>query len=175
MSTETTVIGTFAEEETAASAILALEETPWRVKEVHSPFPSPRLGEALRLKKSPVGWFTLAGGICGFFAGVGLAVYTAVQWNLIIWGKPVVAWIPFVIVGFEFTILFAVFGNVIGLIVFGGLPEFGNLKRYDPACSGGRFGIVVSCGEKEQDRVAAFFRERGGEARAFDADREAQI
>jgi hypothetical protein len=167
MATDITVMGTFADEDRAASAILALEGTPWQVKRVHSPFPSHRLGEALKLKKSPVGWFTLAGGILGFFTGLALAVYTAVQWNLTIWGKPVVAWIPFIIVGFEFTILFAVFGNVIGLIVLGGLPEFQTLKQYDPRCSGGHFGVLISCEENDQDKVMAFFKEHGGEARVF--------
>jgi hypothetical protein len=165
MNTDKTLMGIFVDEAAAASAILALEGTPWRIKRVHSPFPSHKLGEALKAKKSPVGWFTLAGGILGFFTGLGLAVYTAVQWNLIVWGKPVVAWIPFIIVGFEFTILFAVFGNVMGLIVLGDLPEFRTLKDYDPRFSGGHFGVLISCEEKDQDRVVAFFKEHGGEAK----------
>jgi hypothetical protein len=168
MANDITLMGTFVDEGRAASAILALERTPWRVKRVHSPFPSHKLGQALKLKKSPVGWFTLAGGILGFFTGLGLAVYTAVQWNLIVWGKPVVAWIPFIIVGFEFTILFAVFGNVIGLIVLGDLPEFRTLKHYDPRCSGEHFGVLISCEEKDQDKVVAFFNKHGGEARIFE-------
>jgi hypothetical protein len=162
------VTGVFPDEDKAASAIQALEGTPWRVKRVHSPVPSHRLAESLRLKKSPVGWFTLAGGIFGFFAGLGLAIYTAVQWNLVIWGKPVVAWIPFIVVGFEFTILFAVFGNVIGLIVLGDLLEFKTPRGYDPECSGGHFGVVISCEEKDQDRLVEFFKGQGGEAKVFE-------
>jgi len=49
-----------------------------------------------------------------FFLGNSLAVYTSLQWSLIVSGKPVAALVPYFIVGFEFTILFAVFGNIVG-------------------------------------------------------------
>jgi molybdopterin-containing oxidoreductase family membrane subunit len=48
--------------------------------------------------------------------------------------------IPFVIVGFEFTVLFAVFGNVIGLLTCMRLPDYKGLDIYDPRCSGEHFG-----------------------------------
>ena len=124
--------------------------------------------EALKLKKSQVGYFTLVGGILGFFTGVGLSIYTAVQWNFIIWGKPVVAWFPFIIVGFEFTILFSVLGNILGLITQTRLPEFQSLKQYDPRCSGDQFGIAVSCNEEEEEQVKTFLKAKGGEVRVFD-------
>ena len=130
-----------------------------------APFPSDKILNALKLKKSKVGYFTLAGGIIGFFSGVGLAIYTGIQWNLIVSGKPVVAWIPFLIVGFEFTILFAVFGNVLGLLFQTNLPEFQSLRIYDPRCSGEHFGVLASCAEGEENKLMAFFQEKGGEAR----------
>ena len=162
------VLGLFPDEKKTASVIEALEISPWVVDRVHSPFPSHKIFEALKLKPSRVGYFTLTGGILGFFTGFALAVYTAVQWNLIVWGKPVVAWIPFVIVGFEFTVLFSVFGNVIGLLAQCRLPEFKSLKQYDPRCSAEHFGIVVSCEEEEQAELIGFFKNQGGEARVFD-------
>ena len=85
--------------------------------------------DALDLKKSRVGWFTLAGGILGFLSGFALAVFAATRWNLIVGGKPVVAWVPFFIVGFEFTVLFAVLGNIVGLLTQTGLPQFGPVGR----------------------------------------------
>jgi molybdopterin-containing oxidoreductase family membrane subunit len=167
MATDIQVMGVFPDEEKTVTVIQSLKDVPWRLDRVHGPFPSHKISEALNMKKSPVGWFTLAGGILGFLAGFALAVYTAVEWNLIVWGKPIIAWIPFVIVGFEFTILFSVFGNVLGLIVLGDLPEFQSLKRYDPRCSGEHFTIVISCEDKEQEQVQKFFRDQGGEIRIF--------
>ena len=168
MATDISVMGLFPDEQKTASTIEAMRDYPWKVDRVLSPFPSHKIFAALKLKKSPVGWFTLVGGIVGFFTGFSLAIYTAIEWKLIVWGKPIIAWIPFVIVGFEFTILFSVFANVLGLIVLGGLPDYQGLKRYDPRCSGEHFGIVATCDQGEQDKVVEFFREQGGEARVFE-------
>ncbi|RTZ99707.1 MAG: hypothetical protein DSY89_07910, partial [Deltaproteobacteria bacterium] len=90
------------------------------------------------------------------------------RWNLIVGGKPVIALVPFVIVGFEFTILFAIFGNVIGLLTQGGLPDYQGVKAdYDPRCSGGHFGVLAACPETETEQLAAYFKEKGGIARVF--------
>ena len=168
MANDTSVMGLFPDEQRTASTIEAMAGYPWKVDQVHTPFPSHKIFDALELKKSPVGWITLVGGILGFFTGFSLAIYTALEWKLIVWGKPIVAWFPFVIVGFEFTILFSVFANVLGLIVLGNLPDFKGLKRYDPRCSGEHFGIVVSCDHEDQEKVVEFFEERGAETRIFD-------
>lgn len=162
------VMGSFRDEDQAASAIKALRESRWTLDRVHSPFPSHRISEALGVKKSRVGYFTLVGGILGFFTGFGLAIFTAVQWNLIVSGKPVIALIPFLIVGFEFTVLFAVFGNVMGLLAQGRLPEFESLKSYDPRFSGAYFGIVASSHEGEQQNLMDFLANQGAEVTVFE-------
>ena len=168
MATDISVMGLFPDEGRTASTIEALAGYPWKIDRVHSPFPGHRIFGALKLKKSLVGWFTLAGGIVGFISGFSLAIYTALEWKVIVWGKPIIAWIPFVIVGFEFTILFSVFANVLGLIVLGGLPDYKGLESYDSRCSGEHFGIVVSCDQSERQKVVEFFENQGGEVRVFD-------
>jgi hypothetical protein len=165
MAAEKRVVSVFEDDTQAASAIEGLPGYPWKLERVHSPIPSDKIHHALKAKKSKVGYFTLAGGIVGFFSGIGLAVYTATEWNLIMSGKPVVAWIPFLIVGFEFTILFAVFGNVLGLLFQTDLPEFKSLRIYDERCSGEHYGLLASCAEGEENRLIAYFQEKGGEAR----------
>lgn len=162
------VLGSFKEEGEAALAIEALKKSSWELDRVHTPFPSHKISEALKGKKSRVGYFTLTGGIIGFFSGFALAVYTAAQWNIIVSGKPVVAWIPFLIVGFEFTILFAVFGNVLGLLTQARLPAFDTLKAYDPRFSGEYFGIVAACDEGEEQKLKDLLTKMGGEARVFE-------
>ncbi len=170
MATETHVMGLFREERQAAEAVTALKQpgSPWPVVRVHSPIPSSALAEAMQVKKSKVGWFTLGGGIIGFFSGFGLAIFTATRWGLIVGGKPVVALVPFVIVGFEFTILFAIFGNLIGFLHQSRLPRRENLERYDERCSGEHYGVLASCASEDQERLAAFFEEKGGEVRSFE-------
>jgi molybdopterin-containing oxidoreductase family membrane subunit len=161
------IMGLFKDEDQAASAVTALTGSPFELHQVHSPIPSHKLSHALKQKKSMVGWFTLTGGVIGLVTGFLLAVYCATQWNLIASGKPVVALIPFAIVGFEFTILFAVFGNVIGLLTQMDLPGFDGLKRYDPRCSGEHFGIVASCAPEEQEGLKTLFKESGGDVKVF--------
>ena len=162
------ILGLFRDGDDAALAIKALRKEPWNVDKVHSPFPHHGLLKALRLKKSRVGLFTLAGGIIGFFTGFGLAIFTATRWELIVSGKPIVALIPFFIVGFEVTILFSVIGNLVGFLTQARLPDFEGLQQYDPQCSGDRFGIVASCSSKDGDALMSFFRKRGGEGIPLD-------
>lgn len=177
----TSVMGLFRDEDSAAAAVKAMvsrervrkEGTPqakgagdWHLERVHSPIPSHKLAHALKPKKSLVGWFTLAGGIIGFLSGFGLASFTALRWSMIVSGKPIVALVPFVIVGFEFTILFAVFGNVIGLISQMGLPRKMR-QRYDPHCTGDRFGLLATCPPGHRADLIAFFEARGAEIREY--------
>lgn len=168
MALEKQVMGLFTNEDQAVSAINELTDSPWSLKRVHSPIPSHRIAKALKLKKSPVGFFTLCGGIFGFVSGFALAAFTAARWDLIISGKPILAWIPFVIVGFEFTILFSVFGNVAGLLILARLPSLARLKIYDPRCSGDHFGVLAACDAGQQQELQAFFQQKGAEIRVFE-------
>ena len=167
MLAEYRVMGLFTDENQAISAIRDIKDSPWPMHRVHSPIPSHKIADALELKKSKVGYFTLAGGITGFFAGFLLAMFTASQWHLIVSGKPVISLVPFFIVGFEFTILFAVFGNVVGLIHQMQLPEFKGLEHYDPRCSGDCFGVMASCKAEELEGLKHFFQSKGGEAKVI--------
>ncbi len=163
------VLGLFRKEDAAAAAVAAVGEKAWTVEKAYSPIPSGMLADALKVKKSRVGYFTLAGGIFGFFFGFVLAGFTATRWDLIVSGKPVVALVPFFIVGFEFTILFAVFGNIIGMITQARLPDWRPDRFYDPRCSGGHFGILASCPEGDEDKLAGLLRGHGGEVEIHDA------
>ncbi len=168
---QASIMGIFESEDRAAAAIAALrKQTDWTVTRVHSPIPSHAIESALAPPQSNVGWFTLAGGIIGFFTGFILAAFTATRWSLMVSGKPVVALVPFFIVGFEFTILFAVFGNVLGLISQARLPRFGPRPLYDERFSGNRFGVLAQCRPDQTGRLQQFFQDRGAET----APREAR-
>ena len=161
------IMGLFKDEDQAAAAVTAMRGSPFELHQVHSPIPSHKLAHVLQQKKSMVGWFTLTGGIIGLITGFLLAIYCASEWKLIVSGKPVLAYIPFTIVGFEFTVLFAMFGNVIGLLTQTDLPSYKGLKRYDPRCSGEHFGIVASCAPEEQEGLKTLFTESGGDVKVF--------
>ncbi len=128
--------------------------------------------DALKLKNGRVGWFTLCGGILGFLGGFALAIFTATRWNLIVSGKPIIAIIPFIVVGFEVTILGSVFGNVIGLLTQTRLPSFRWLKDYDPRCSGEHFGVLAACDAMQEDGLKDFFQQQGAEIKVFEQYKE---
>ncbi len=164
------VMGLFPSDDKAADAISLLKKEGGTVVRVHSPIPSEKISRALKLKKSKIGWFTLAGGIFGFFSGFALAAFTATRWHLIVSGKPVVALVPFFIVGFEFTILFAVFGNVIGMLSQIKLPAWRETVPYDPRCSGDRYGVVVTCDPSQTEKFIKLFQHHGGEGMTYDTE-----
>ncbi|MGD2011231.1 MAG: DUF3341 domain-containing protein [Desulfobacterales bacterium] len=167
MAIDTYIMGLFKREDQAVAAVHDLTKTQWTLHRVHSPIPSHKLSEALKLKTSKVGWFTLCGGIIGFFTGFLLAILTAERWDLIVSGKPIRALVPFVIVGFEFTVLFAIFGNLIGFLTQTRLPRMKNLENYDERCSGEHFGVLASCREDHQAELQSLFEKNGGDVRVF--------
>jgi hypothetical protein len=167
MPAETCIMGLFKDDGTAAKVIQELAAAGFSFRRAHSPIPSHRILEALKLKKGRVGWFTLAGGILGFFSGFALAIFTSTRWDLIVSGKPIISLIPFFIVGFEFTILFSVFGNVIGLLTCCRLPDYKGLETYDPRCSGEHFGVLAACEAGREGELMDFFRKQGGEVKVF--------
>ena len=162
------IMGLFKNEDTVVSAIYELKQSSYQFIRVNTPFPSHKIMDALQLKKSMVGWFTLLGGVTGFIAGFALAIFTATQWNLIVSGKPIVAIIPFVVVGFEATILGAVFGNVFGLLTQTRLPGYRWFKYYDARCSGEHFGVLASCEAEQEDGLKDLFQKQGAEIRVFE-------
>jgi molybdopterin-containing oxidoreductase family membrane subunit len=168
MGPERYLMGLFKDEDQVVATVNELKASTYTFHRVNSPFPSHKIMDALKLKKSMVGWFTLVGGMIGLVGGFALAIFTSVQWNLIVSGKPIVAIIPFVIVGFEATILCAVFGNILGLLTQMQLPSNKLMKYYDPRCSGEYFGVLASCDANQQNDLNEFFRQQGAEVRVFD-------
>ncbi|RCK77413.1 MAG: Alternative complex III, subunit ActDE [Ignavibacteriae bacterium] len=116
---------------------------------LYSPVPNHEIEKALNLKSSKVGWFTLTGAIIGLVTGFGLAIYTSAQWNLTLGGKPPVTLIPFLVIGFEFTILFGALATLLGLIIKGKFPSYKKFPGYKPDFTIDKFGISIEIKENE--------------------------
>ena len=157
------VVGIFAYLDDLLKAIHALNGANFRIDQVHSPTARHEIHEALGCGSSPIRYFTLAGGAIGVLFGLALATYAHVQWHLITSGKPVLAWIPFFVIAFECCILFGVLSTLLGLSIMSGLPRFRIPVSYDPRFSQDRFGILVSCGEEEEETVTRLLRDAGAE------------
>ena len=168
MPRERHIMGLFKSEDSVVSAVDALKQSSYKFIRVNAPIPSHKIMDALKLKKSWVGWFTLCGGILGFIGGFALAIFTSTRWDLIVSGKPIIAIVPFVVVGFEATILCSVFGNVIGLLTQTRLPSYKWLRYYDPRCSGEHFGVLAACEVEQEEGLKDFFQKQGAEVRMFE-------
>ena len=157
------IVGVFGHLDGVTASIEAVSESGLTVHTVLSPVPRHEISDALKLKPSPVKYFTLLGGVTGMISGVALAAYAGVQWNFVTGAKPVLAWPTFAVVGFEFTILFGILANFVGMLLTSRLPRIKTASYYDPRFSKDRFGVVVRCPEDRLEEVRTLFRESGAE------------
>lgn len=157
------LIAIFSDRDALYAALRELKSARLEVREVYSPSGQHGLDEALGWKRSPVRFFTLGGGIAGAASGFGLAAYSARQWNFIVGGRPVLAWIPFGVVGFEFTILLAVLFTVAGMLICCRLPQRVDHGRYDSRFSQDKFGILVACPGERREEAEVLLKETGAE------------
>lgn len=157
------LMGIFSYLDDLLASIEEMKKARVKIHTVYSPMARHEIQEALGLKPSPVRFFTLLGAVLGFVLGVSLAVYAGLQWEFITSGKPVMAWIPFMIVGFEFTILFGIFGNLAGVLINGRMPRFRLPDHYDPRFTQDRFGVLAFCTEEEREAVSRLMKEAGAE------------
>ena len=85
-------------------AVQALHEKRFRIVEVFTPVKLQEVETILGIKKSPVTYWTIAGGITGLVSGFALTTGSVSIYDLIIGGKPVLSIIPFLLVMFELTV-----------------------------------------------------------------------
>lgn len=160
------VLASFVYVDDFLAALRALKTGTHRIETVFSPLRLPEVQEILKTKPSAVRLITLLGGIVGGLSVVGLAVYSHLSFNLITGGKPVLPWVPWVVVCFEGTILGAVISSVLGWILSGRLPRVRPVAGYDARFSQDRFGILVACTGSEEELVERLFKDAGaGEVR----------
>jgi hypothetical protein len=96
----------------------------YRKMDAYSPFPIEALDEAIGIPHTILPWLVFFGGLFGGAAGYGLEYWvSAVNYPLIIGGKPFHSWPNFIPVWFETTVLGAALTAVIGMLGLNGLPQ----------------------------------------------------
>lgn len=121
--------------------------------EVFSPIPSPEIEEAMDIHSSPVGRWSLIGGITGLTTGVLLTAGTSLAYPLVTQGKPLVSLPPFVVFMFELTVLLTGIFTLVALLVHTRRPVIDLDPNYRVAFSVDRWGVFVSA-EGERRRGA---------------------
>ncbi len=118
------VAGEFATPEALLAAARALREEGYTRMDAFTPFAVHGLDKALGIGRSKLGYLTIAGGAAGLAAALLLQWWTgAVDYPLVIGGKPPFAFEFSVPVAFELTVLLAAFATVFGMFALNGLPR----------------------------------------------------
>jgi hypothetical protein len=92
--------------------------------DLYAPFPIHGIDEAMGVKRTKLPMIVGFGAFAG--AGLGFLMQwwmTAVDYQLVVQGKPYAAWEPFVPVTFELGVLLASFSAIIGMLALNGLPR----------------------------------------------------
>lgn len=164
MKNENALLATFLHVDRFLACLKMLkEEKRCRVIEAFSPVRLPEMQEIVTPKPSPARIFTLIGGIIGATGVVSLAAYAHLSFRLIVYGKPVIAWVPWVIVAFEGMVLVASLFAFVSWVFKAGLPEASIEPGYDAALSGHAFGILVALADTDDRQLEELLRKNGAE------------
>jgi len=163
MAHDPALLGIFPYLDDLLAALRQVKKEGFKILTVFSPIHFSEIQEILGHKPSAVRYFCLAGGILGGVSLVGLAVYAHLSFRLITSGKPVLAWIPFVVPFFEGTVLLSVIFAVAAWILKGRLPRVRLNPVYDPRFSEDRFGILVGYQGQEREVILKLLKEAGAE------------
>lgn len=106
-----------------------------------APYPVHEAEEILKMKSSPLRYFTLFGALAGLIFGFWFTSWTSLNWPIIRGGKPILGIPSFVVIAFELTVLF---GGVISFVGFLLLSRFPSFKRINqPQEYGNKFVIQI--------------------------------
>ena len=168
------VIGFFDDPHELTEAMKRVRDARYQHFDAFTPYPVHGLEAAQGLKASPLPFVTLGAGLVGCSIAFLLEYWTsAIDWALIVGGKPFNSWPAFVPIMFELTVLLAGLSTVAAMFIFNGLP---NTKRriFDPSLTRDRFAIVIEAPlAVEEDDADANERVRAAAAK-FKAFSEAE-
>lgn len=159
------VLGVFAHIDTTLRALEELKAKGYHDLTVYTPVPVHEIEQVVERDRpvSRVRLFTLIGGLTGTVSGFLLTIWSSMQWNLIVGGKPIASIPPFVVIAFELTILFGGLATVIGMVTLGRLPRLRHSSTFDPRFTNDRFGVAVHCAAERRGSVRDILRKAGAE------------
>ena len=142
MSTSAKIHGIMAEYTTPADAMHAAEkvrDAGFRKWDVFTPFPVHGMDRAMGLKNSKVGWFSFIGGVTGYTTGMLMIWWmNAVDYQIVIGGKPMFSPFGAFPPSYELTILLGAFGAIGGMLFLNRLP-----RLHHPLLKNKRFALAT--------------------------------
>lgn len=138
----------FHEEDDVLGATRAAREAGYEIHDVYTPFAVHGMDDAMGLAPSKLTWVCFGAGLTGLSIAFALQAWTsAVDWPLVIGGKPFLSAPAFVPVCFELTVLLAALSTVAALFLRCGLrPSLKPPKVNLPRATDDRFVLAVRAG-----------------------------
>lgn len=100
-------------------------ESGYKEFDCHSPFPIHGMDKAMGLKRSPLGWIVGIAAITGCSGALALQWWTsAIDYPLVISGKPFFSYQAYVPVTFALGVLFSAAIALVAMLALNGLPRF---------------------------------------------------
>ena len=131
-----------------------------------TPCPVHGLDSAMGVTRSKVPRFSLAGGVIGFCTGMSMIFFTgAVDYPLIVGGKPFFSPMFAFPVAYELTILFTAFATIGGMFFLNGLPmHYHPVLKTDHIHAGldDKFLIVIESSDPNYDTAKSLLEAAGG-------------
>jgi len=165
--------GLIAEFETTAAVLHAAEkvrDAGFRRWDVFTPFPIHGMDKAMGIRNSRVGWFSFFGGVTGYTTGMVMIWWmNAVDYRIVVGGKPMFSPFGAFPPSYELTILFGAFGALFGMLFLNRLPRLHHPllkhKRFALATHDRFFIVIETADLKYSETETRKLLEAAGSAR----------
>ena len=138
--------------------------------DLHAPFPIHGIETAMGHKRTILPFIVLGAAFAGIATAIGMQWWiSAIDYPLVVQGKPFGAWEPFTMIIFELGVLFSAFAALFGMMMLNGLPRWHHpLMRKDRFldATDDKFFVVVEAGDPSfnPEQTSQFLREIGATA-----------
>lgn len=118
------VMGEFSDPHDLVRAGRKIREMGYTKIDALSPFPVHGIDDAIGVPPSKLGWIVICIGLCGSATALLLQWWVgAVNYPLVIGGKPFFDFSYSIPITFELTVLFSAFASLLGMLALNGLPR----------------------------------------------------
>ena len=153
------VLAAYQHEDAAVGAIRGLQDMGYRDFTVYTPVPNHAVADAVGHQVSPVRLWTLIGGLTGCFLGFLMTIWMSLDYPIVVGGKPIPSWIPYVVIAFELTILCGAGATILGLLFHGAKDT--RKAPFDGRFTDDHIGIFVPCPVERRPAVEQLLRSSG--------------
>lgn len=127
------ISGIFHDPDRVLEAAAEIRRAGYQRFDFHTPYPLHGLDKAMGIKRTVLPWIALAGGVAGLAVALHLQWWTgAVDYPLVVGGKPLFAFEPSIPIAFELTVLLTAIATVVGMFALNGLPQWFSKWQNDP-------------------------------------------